>query len=124
MSKIKECFVSRHEDGMIWEMDYAQLEVFGLAVLSKDQQLKDDLKSGIDMHCQNAAKMYGAGYADVKAWYTDPTSAQHKLWKERRSVAKVFSFQLQYGSGARNMAESQGVQVKLAENFIAAYYER
>ena len=120
MSKIKECFPSRFKYGNLYEFDYSQLEVIGLAVLSKDNQLKIDLRSGIDMHCQNAANMYNQGYADVKRWVADGVQE----WVDKRQIAKVFSFQLQYGSGAANMAADQGVPLKLAEKFIAEYYNR
>ncbi len=124
MSNIKECFISRHKGGGLVEMDYSQLEIIGLAVLSKDTQLKEDIQSGIDMHCMNAANMYNDTYLHVELIYKNPSHADHSLWKQRRQIAKVFSFQLQYGSGAQNMAESQGVHIKVAEEFIAQYYDR
>jgi DNA polymerase-1 len=124
MSKIKECFISRFKGGALYEIDYSQLEVIGLAILSKDPQLKDDLKSGIDMHCMNAANMFGNSYNAVHHCVNDDTHHDHAKWKEKRQIAKVFSFQLQYGSGAKNMAADQGVSVKIAEKFIAEYYDR
>jgi len=62
MSKIKECFTSRFEGGKIVEFDYSQLEVIGLAVLSKDPQLMKDLRDGLDLHCVNTASLYQKDY--------------------------------------------------------------
>lgn len=124
MSRIKECFTSRYIDGMIIEMDYSQLEVIGLAILSDDKQLKADLEFGLDMHCHNAAKMFNSTYAIVRGCVKDKSHIDHNVWVTRRTMAKVFSFQLQYGSGAQNMADSQGVPKKLAEKFIEEYYNR
>ena len=120
MSKIKECFVSRFDGGALIEMDYSQLEVIGLAILSGDAQLKADLKSGIDMHSQNAALLFNNSYANV----VNAVGLGLTEWVRKRKIAKVFSFQLQYGSGAQNMADSQGVPKKLAEKFIANYYHQ
>jgi len=55
MSDIKLCFTSRFRNGLILEADFSQLEVVGLAVLSGDPVLKDDILSGRDMHRQRAA---------------------------------------------------------------------
>ncbi len=80
MSNIKECFISRHKGGSLVEMDYSQLEIIGLAVLSKDTQLKEDIQSGIDMHCMNAATMYNDVYLRARRIYKDTSHADHSLW--------------------------------------------
>lgn len=111
MSDIKLCFTSRYgEDGCIINADFSQLEVMVLAHLSKDPTLVNDLITGVDMHRRNAASMLRKKEADV----TD----------HERKLAKAFSFQLNYGAGAKSMAESNGVPVKVAQAFIDAYYSR
>ena len=120
MSDIKNCFVSRFEHGTLVEFDYSQLEIIGLAVLSRDHVLKSDIVSGIDLHCQNTANMYKVDYQLVKDAY-DRGDAD---WTAKRKMVKSFSFQLQYGSGAAAMAKSNGVGKDVAEDFIKAYYGR
>ena len=44
--------------------------------------------------------------------------------KAQRKLAKTLSFQLQYGAGATGMAKDNGIQKKIAENFIKIYYAR
>lgn len=109
-SGVKQHFISRYKPGMIMEADYSQLEIIVLAHLTGDQQLRRDILDGVDMHTVRAAEMFRI-----------PESA---VTKEQRTLAKRFSFQLQYGSGARNMAEKNGTDVETAQAFINAYYAR
>lgn len=110
MSKIRECFVSRYSDGCLMEADYSQLEIIALAHLSGDHQMAADIRAGTDLHKVRAAQMYSI--------------VMSKVTPQQRQTAKQFSFQLQYGAGAPSMAASCGVAVKIAKNFIAAYYDR
>jgi DNA polymerase I-like protein with 3'-5' exonuclease and polymerase domains len=119
-SNIKKCFTSRFEDGWIVEMDFAQLEIIGLAILSGDKQLKTDLKNGMDLHCVNTASLYDMDYNSVRDYYL----AGNPAWTEKRKTTKTLSFQLQYGAGYKSMAESAGVSEKIAKKFISVYYDR
>jgi DNA polymerase I-like protein with 3'-5' exonuclease and polymerase domains len=110
MSKIRECFTSRHEGGLLLEADYSQLEIIALAHLSGDPQMYNDIKTGVDLHTVRAAQMYKV--------------LEKQVTPQQRQIAKVFSFQLQYGSGAKNMAESCKVDVAMAKEFIRLYYGR
>ena len=92
---IKDCFISRWgSDGYLMEVDFSQLEVVALAILSGDPVLKDDLLSGRDMHRMRAAELFGIPEASV-------TDGQRQLCKQ-------LSFQLQYGAGYKSMAEKNG----------------
>jgi DNA polymerase I len=110
MSNIKDYFISRYYYGTLMEFDYSQLEIIALAILSNDSVLKSDIFSGTDLHTVRAAQMF--------------RKKEEHVTKEERRIAKVFSFQLQYGSGAKNMAADQGVSVALAQSFIDGYYDR
>ena len=120
MSDIKKCFETRFEDGALVEMDYSQLEIIGLAVLSNDPVLKNDLREGRDIHCQNAADLYGANYLDVLQCY----KAHDPEWTKKRTLTKALSFALQYGAGAKSLAKDNGIPLKLAQKFITNYYDR
>lgn len=110
MSRIKECFTTRFPKGKIVNADFSQLEVVGLAILSMDKQLIEDIKSGMDMHIVRAASLFNV--------------PESKVTKQQRQLAKMLSFQLQYGSGARNMAEQNKIDLSIAKRFIEQYYER
>lgn len=107
---IKHCFPSRFEHGWLLEADFSQLEIVGLAVLSGDEVLKDDILSGRDMHRWRAAELF-----------SKPETA---VSDAERTTAKQLSFILQYGGGAKGMSEKLGVPVRLAEDFIKNYYGR
>lgn len=117
---IKNYFTSRWGEGSIVEYDFGQLEVIGLAILSKDGQLKEDIRRGLDLHSVNTATLYNVDYEMVKK----EVEAGNKAWASKRRVVKIFSFQLQYGAGARTMAENAGVDIETAQSFINAYYDR
>lgn len=111
MSDIKSCFVSRYgNDGLIIEADFSQLEVVGLAILSKDTVLRDDLVKGLDMHRIRAAELFSI--------------AESEVTPNQRFLAKRLSFQLQYGAGAKSMAEKNKISLAVAEKFISLYYSR
>lgn len=110
MSNIKHAFVSRFEGGMLFQADFSQLEIVGVALLSGDEVLKNDLRSGRDLHRMRAAELFGI-----------PESAVNP---GQRKLAKQLSFQLQYGAGAKSMAATNGIALKLAKDFIALYYGR
>lgn len=109
-SRIKGCFESRWDDGYLMEVDFSQLEVVALAILSGDEVLKNDILSGLDMHRVRASELFGIMEYDV----TD----------EQRRLAKQLSFQLQYGAGYKSMAEKNGCSEEVAARFIDNYYTR
>lgn len=117
---VKNHFTSRFEGGSIVEMDFSQLEIIGLAILSNDKQLKQDINDGLDLHSANTATLFNEDYQFV----CDQVNAGDKRWTAERKIVKIFSFQLQYGAGAKTMAESAGVTINEAKKFIEAYYTR
>jgi len=119
MSKIRQCFESRWSDGFLMEVDYSQLEIIALAFLSQDPVLMEDVATR-DMHCVSASLVTGTAYEVIKAAY-DKGDA---YWTKVRKAAKVPSFQLQYGAGAKALAKCFDGDVKRAKAYIEAYYNR
>jgi DNA polymerase I-like protein with 3'-5' exonuclease and polymerase domains len=117
---IKECFTSRFEGGYLIEADFSQLEVVGLAILTGDKQLMEDIREGRDMHCISASFLSGEKYEDI---YTKYKAGDAKYATLRKS-AKQPSFQLQYGSGAKSMSDSCKLPLKTCQEFIDNYYTR
>lgn len=110
MSDIKSCFPSRWESGVLLESDFSQLEVIGLAALSQDPVLIEDLLSGRDMHTYFTAKRLKIEEAQVQP--------------KQRTFTKRMTFQLQYGSGAKNMALKLRLPADECKAFIDEYYNR
>lgn len=117
---VKNHFTSRFEGGSIVEMDFSQLEVIGLAILSNDINLKSDILNGLDLHSANTAALHGVDYQYV----CDQVDKNKSEWVQKRKIVKIFSFQLQYGAGPKTMAESAGVTINAAKQFIETYYHR
>ncbi len=80
MSQIKACFTSRFPEGVILECDFSQLEVVGLAALSQDPVLIEDILAGRDMHRFFAAQLFGI--------------PEDQVTKQQRSLTKKFTFAL------------------------------
>lgn len=120
MSNIKECFVSRFENGSLVCADFSQLEIDVLAYLSSDGQLIDDITHGIDLHCVNCAAIHGVLYNTVLGGIR----AGNPEWIKRRKDAKRASFALQYGAGARKIADMVGWDLPTTKKFINVYYHR
>ena len=92
------------------EFDYAQLEIRVLALATKCKQLIQDINDGRDMHTVFAAEIF--------------QKPEKEITQKERRIAKGFSFQLQYGAGAKGIAKFWNVDINLAETFINSYYER
>ena len=106
---IQNYFVARYPNTFA-EFDYAQLEIRVLALASMDKQLILDINNGQDMHTYFASKIYNKPEKDINSG--------------ERKVAKGFSFQLQYGAGAKGIARFWDVKEELTKAFIDEYYTR
>lgn len=91
------------------EVDFTQLEVYGLAILSGCTKLLDDLSSGKDLHRQRASELFNVPLTDV----TD----------EQRRAAKSLSFMLQYGAQPPSMSEKLGLLESICQQFIDNFYK-
>ena len=101
----------KSEKGEFKEVDYKQLEVMGLAHLSKDPTLLKDILDGEDIH-------YNTG-RHVFKWKT-PADMNDK----QRKLVKNVNFGLIYGGGAKGLSAQTGQPVKLVKQLIDAFYFR
>ena len=97
------------------EADYSQLEVVGKAVLADDKNLKRDLLAGVDFHCKRVAAWKKVTYEEALLWCKDEDHPNYPVWKVYRTQAKIFSFQMAYGAGAKKIAEYLGLPVEEIE---------
>ena len=117
-SKIKQVFTSRFGDeGRMAEIDYSQLEVVIQGVLTEDKQLCQDLRDRVDFHCKRLATKEGLKYEDVLRWCKGDEIPE---WVDKRTKAKIFSFQRAYGAGVNTIVESTGMSKNDVEALIAA----
>lgn len=106
--EFKRCFVSRYgPNGLILEVDFDQLEMIGLAIMSKCPVLTSDIRDGRDMHIELFKEMFGRV----------PTKSERKDFKP-------LSFGLVYGAGAYTLAANSGMSLGEVKRFIKVFYDR
>lgn len=111
----RRLFVSRFgKDGCCVEVDYSQLEIVVLAILSKDPKLLRDLKNGIDFHIKRAEFFSGIPYKQIEEGYRQGIPKFVKL----RKMAKQFSFQRLYGAGVALLHKTTGISIKELQQSI------
>lgn len=106
---IKAAFKSRPGD-MLIEVDYSQMEVACLAAASRDPTLIEEVAAGVDMHTKNAARWRKCAEADVT--------------KKDRKTAKIMTFQLSYGAGAKRIAQDFGLPLAETQAFIDSFTDK
>ena len=110
--EIKRCFIPAPGCCMI-EADYSQAELRVLAAISKDKNLIDIYRQGIDVHTATAAAVYNIPLSKV-------TTAQ-------RSLAKPVNFGIVYGmqlEGLIKKFESAGSTAAVAQHFLNAHKQK
>jgi DNA polymerase I-like protein with 3'-5' exonuclease and polymerase domains len=111
-SELKTIFVSRYgEDGYIVEADYKQLEVLGLAILSQDPVLINDLANGRDIHYEVGRE---AGF-----WRNES-----QMTKDGRRKVKAVVFGLIYGGGINTLSKQSGLNKNTTKDCINSFYTR
>lgn len=107
-SEFKRIFTSRFPDGKIGTVDFKQLEVVGLAYLTQDPQLRDDLLNGRDIHTETArtAGIDLTGSVDL-----------------RRNIKGV-NFGTIYGAGVRKLTQQSGLEEPIVRRCVEALKSR
>ncbi len=89
--------------------DYSQIELRVAAALSKDEAMIETFKSGVDLHQQTAAELYGVSL--------------DKVTKDQRSASKTINFGVLYGMSAHGLSVATGMARDEALGFIKRYFE-
>ena len=107
--QVRESFVPKNEDYVLFAADYSQIELRIIAALSKEENMIQAFKDGQDIHATTAAKVFGVPLEEVT--------------REQRGNAKAVNFGILYGQGAFTLADQTGMTRKEAKALIEAYYE-
>ena len=107
--KIIRKLVIAPKDYKILSLDYSQIELRILAILSEDEALLDAFKSGHDIHTATAAKINNISIEEVS--------------DSQRRVAKAINFGIVYGMSAWGLSEQIGVSFEEAKNVINKFFE-
>lgn len=92
---------------VILAADYSQIELRVAAAMSGDEKMIQTFKRGEDIHTRTAAEIFKIPL--------------DKVTKEQRREAKTLNFGVLYGMGPRAFAQSAGVSLSEAQEFIRQY---
>ncbi len=108
-STIRRAFAA--PDGFVLvSADYSQIDLRCIAHISGDEKMIAAFQRGDDIHELTAAEVFGV--------------PKEKVTKQQRRHAKALNFGLIYGMGAYGFAQSAGIDIEQARDFIAKYFER
>jgi hypothetical protein len=114
---VRSNYTTRFPGGCLVDVDFSQLEVTVLCVLSGDHAMADDIRNRVDFHCKRVTVLADMPYDDVvrrvKVEFDPAIIALRK-------VAKTLSFQHQYGAGAALIAERTGLSLEAVQKFKSA----
>lgn len=106
--KIREGFISEKGKTLV-SIDYSQIELRILAILSGDEELINIFKEGRDIHSSVAAQIGGVEEKDVD--------------RELRRKAKIVNFGILYGMGINSLKKEMGVDREEAQKFYNGFFE-
>jgi DNA polymerase-1 len=116
-SLAKRMFVSRFgSEGRLIEIDYSQLEVIVQGVLTKDEQLCQDIRDGVDFHVKRLAAVDGRSYSVLHSLRLSGDSAVNAA----RTKIKSFTFARAYGAGPTSIAADTGMPIQQVKDLIKA----
>lgn len=90
-------------------LDYSQIELRLLAILSQDETMLDAYKHNVDIHAITASKVYKV-----------PLEA---VTKEQRRISKAINFGIIYGISPWGLSEQIGVDMQTSKAFIETFFE-
>lgn len=114
-SPIKTFFKSKQ--GVIINLDLAQIEWRIAAELSRDPVMLHELDTGLDIHADNAIRFFDAGQYERGS----------KEFKKVRTAAKTMSFRLLYGGSAEGFYRDQRMpdySLKRWREIVNAFYAK
>lgn len=106
--EIRKAFVPRDDNHLLMAADYSQIELRIIAALSKDENMVNAFKAGLDIHAATAAKVYGIDINEVT--------------REQRGNAKAVNFGIIYGQSAFGLSQNLGISRSEAKSIIDSYF--
>lgn len=109
--KIRQAFVPREKDWLIYSSDYSQIELRVLAHISNDEYLKAAFLEGQDIHASTAMRVFGIEKAE-------------DVTPNMRRQAKAVNFGIVYGISDYGLSQNLGITRKAAQQYIDTYFEK
>lgn len=102
--KIRQGFIAKKGYKLV-SIDYSQIELRLLAHFSEDENLVQAFLQDKDIHLQTSLRLFGENEA-----------------KQKRNVAKSINFGLIYGMGQKKLADTLGIDTKVAKEYMQNYF--
>lgn len=109
--KIRQAFVPREKDWLLYSSDYSQIELRVLAHISNDEHLQQAFIDGQDIHASTAMRVFGIEKAE-------------DVTPNMRRRAKAVNFGIVYGISDYGLSQNLGISRKEAQNYIDTYFDR
>ncbi|GCF94519.1 DNA polymerase [Enterococcus florum] len=107
--KIRQAFVPKEDNWLIYSSDYSQIELRVLAHISGDEHLKEAFREGMDIHSSTAMRIFGVSEEEVTS--------------NMRRDAKAVNFGIVYGISDYGLSQNLGITRKAAQQYIDTYFE-
>ena len=108
--EIRRAFVHKDEHHLILSADYSQIELRIIAAFSKEENMINSFKNGIDIHSTTASKVFKVSLEDVNS--------------DMRRKAKMVNFGIIYGISAFGLSQRLDIPRKEAAEIIDAYFDQ
>ncbi len=106
--EIRKAFIPRNDDFVLLSADYSQIELRVIASISKEENMIEAFKKGIDIHTATASKVYHIPLEEVTS--------------DQRRNAKAVNFGIIYGQSAFGLSQNLGIPRKEAAQIIEEYF--
>jgi len=106
-----ELCVRAPKDKYLVKADFSQLQICGLAMVTGDEQLIEDVNSNTDIHYETGKSVYR---------WTKPEDMK----KDTRRVVKNVNFGLIFGGTAKGLSKQTGVEVGTIQLLINSFKKR
>ncbi|MGE7674116.1 DNA polymerase I [Lysinibacillus sp. NPDC094403] len=106
--KIRQAFVPSKEDWILFSADYSQIELRVLADMSKDKNLVEAFREGMDVHTRTAMDVFHVSEDEVDS--------------NMRRAAKAVNFGIVYGISDYGLSQNLDITRKEAATFIEKYF--
>ncbi len=106
--EIRKAFVRKDENHLILSADYSQIELRIMAAFSKEENMINSFKNGIDIHSTTASKVFSVSLDEVTS--------------DMRRKAKMVNFGIIYGISAFGLSQRLDIPRKEAAEIIDSYF--
>ncbi|AIM25306.1 DNA polymerase I [Melissococcus plutonius] len=109
--KIRQAFIPREKDWLIYSSDYSQIELRVLAHISNDEHLKAAFLEQQDIHASTAMRVFNL-------------SSPEEVTPNMRRQAKAVNFGIVYGISDYGLSKNLEISRQQAQQYIDTYFNK